>query len=111
MLDAGKVRGLAYLANERNPVFPNIPTFKEATGSSFTLDAWGGVGAPKGLPNDVNEKLVQAIKRVYDSNEFKDVMMKAGKGITYKGPKEFFEFLAEMDKNYGNVMKAVGIAK
>jgi len=111
MLDAGKVRGLAYLDKQRNPVFPNIPTFKEAVGSSFILDAWGGIGAPKALPNDVRDKLVQAIKRVYDSAEFKDVMMKAGKGITYKGPKEFEEFLAEMDKNYGNVMKAVGLAK
>jgi tripartite-type tricarboxylate transporter receptor subunit TctC len=111
MLDAGRVRGLAYLGEARNPGFSNIPTFKESVGSNFMIEAWGGIGAPKGLPNDIKAKLSLAVKRVYDSNEFKDIMGKAGKGITYKGPDEFAAFLAEMDQNFGKVMKAVELAK
>jgi len=111
MYDAGKIRGLAYFAKERNPVFPNIPTFKEVFGKDYLLDSWGGVAAPKGLPDEIKEKLAQAIKRAFYSDEFRDTMARMGRTTSYKGPQEFFEFMAAMDQEFGKTMKAVGIAK
>ena len=55
MLDAGKARSLAVMSPQRNGVFPNVPTLKEATGSDWTIAAWRGIAAPKGLPKDVAE--------------------------------------------------------
>ena len=38
------------MAEKRNPLFPNIPTLKEQTGIDWTMAAWRGIVAPKGLP-------------------------------------------------------------
>ena len=58
----------------RSALYPNVPTLKEATGSDWTMAAWRGIAAPKGMPADVREKLVAALKKVYDSKEYTDFM-------------------------------------
>jgi len=42
LIDAGKVKSLAVMAEERNPVFPDVPTLKEE-GVDWTLGAWRGI--------------------------------------------------------------------
>ncbi len=51
------VRVLALMADERSPKFPDIPTFEELTGKKATYVSARGLGAPKGLPDEVLAKL------------------------------------------------------
>ena len=53
IVEAGKARALAIMANERNPVFAGVPTLKEAAGVDYSVGAWRGIAAPKGLPADI----------------------------------------------------------
>ena len=57
---------------QRNPAFPDVPTLKEATGISWTIGAWRGFAGPKGLPQEVTDKLVPALAKVYESKEYKE---------------------------------------
>jgi len=111
LIDAGRVKSLAIMAKERSPTFPNVPTLKEATGIDWTMAAWRGIVAPKGAPQEVTDKLVPALKKVYDSAEFKDFMNQRGFGMIYAPKDEFKAFMAESNDSLGSVMKAVGIAK
>ena len=70
-------------------LYPNVPTLKAATGSDWKLGAWRGIAAPKGLPADVSDKLVAAIKKVAASKEYTDFMSSRGFGVVYLGPDEF----------------------
>ena len=63
LIDAGRVRSLAIMADERNPLFPDVPTLKEATGSSWTIGAWRGMVAPKGMPEEVVTEAVRRARR------------------------------------------------
>src|SRR6476660_6074309 len=72
IIEAGKARSLAIMAPARNPIFKDVPTLKEAMGIDYATGAWRGIGAPKNLPPEVATKLTAALKKVYDSAEFKD---------------------------------------
>jgi tripartite-type tricarboxylate transporter receptor subunit TctC len=111
LIDAGRVKSLAIMAERRNPLFPNIPTLKEQTGIDWTMAAWRGIVAPKGLPQDISQKLTTALKEVYDSAEFKDFMNQRGFGTIYASGEQFGNFMAESNDSLGKVMKAVGIAR
>jgi tripartite-type tricarboxylate transporter receptor subunit TctC len=111
LIEAGKVKSLAIMDTQRNPIFPNVPTLKEAIGSDWTLGAWRGIVAPKGLSKEAADKLVPALKKVYDSKEYQDFMSSRGYGVIYKGPQDFEAFMAASNEDLGRVMKAVGIAK
>ena len=111
LIDAGKVKSLAIMADAPAGLYPNVPTLKAATGSDWKLGAWRGIAAPKGLPNDVRDKLVAAIRKIAASKEYTEFMASRGFGVVYLGPDEFGRFMAKSDADLGATMKAVGIAK
>jgi tripartite-type tricarboxylate transporter receptor subunit TctC len=111
MISAGKVKSLAVLSDKRNPAFPDVPTLKEEIGSDYSLGAWRGIVAPKGLPKAVAHKLEAALKKVYNSDEFKQFMNKRGLGMKWRDAKDFKAYLAKNNEMFGKIMKKVGLAK
>jgi tripartite-type tricarboxylate transporter receptor subunit TctC len=111
LIDAGRVKSLAVMAPARNPAFADVPTLEEATGLKWTIGAWRGFAGPKGLPQEVVDRLVPALARVYESKDFKDFMAQRGFGTIYLAPAEFERFMAERDASLGEVMKGLGLAK
>ncbi len=111
LIEAGKVKSLAVMAGSRSALFPNVPTLKEATGSDWATGAWRGIAAPKGLPAPVVAKLEAALKKAYDSKEYKDFMAQRGFGTIWGNGAEFASFMAKADGDMKAVMTAVGIAK
>lgn len=111
LIDAGKVRSLAVMDAKPAALYPNVPTLKAATGSDWTLAAWRGIVAPKGLPKDVSDRLLAALEKVHKSAEFNDFMKQRGFGVTWMPPVEFAAFMEKSSNDLGAVMKAVGIVK
>ena len=111
LIDAGKVKSLAVMSDKRAALYPNVPTLKEAAGSSWTMAAWRGIAAPKGVPPEVRDKLVAGIKKIAASKEYNDFMTQRGFGVIYEGPDDFAKFMAKADADLGATMKAVGIVK
>ena len=67
--------------------------------------------APKGLPAAVAAKLEAAMKKAYDSKDYKDFMAQRGFGMLWGNSGEFARFMAMGDSDMLAVMTAVGIAK
>lgn len=111
LIDAKKVRPLCTITKDRIKIWPDVPTLKEATGSDWILNSWSGIAAPGAISPEMKKNLADAVKKVWETKEFQETMIKAGKQPSYLGPDEFKAFLAQMDENYGKVMKSVGLAK
>src|SRR5690606_1028349 len=111
LIDAGKVKSLAIMADKPPALYPDLPTLEQATGSKWKTAAWRGIVAPKGLPQPIADKLVAAMEKINKSAEYKEFMSGRGLGIEWGGPKEFMAFMEKSDADFGAVMKAVGIAK
>lgn len=111
MIDAGRVRPLATMSKERQPLFPDVPTLKEAVDSDWTLSVWRAVVAPKGLPADVSTRLSAAIEKAYNSEEYKKFMTDRGFGMRWAAGAEATRIVADDDATFGEIMKKAGLAK
>jgi tripartite-type tricarboxylate transporter receptor subunit TctC len=111
MIDAGRAKSLAIMSGARNPIFKDIPTLNETLGINYSVGAWRGIAAPKGLPADISAKLVAALKKAYDSKEYQDFMAGRGFGVKWADPAGFASFMEAGDKAMGSAMKAAGLAK
>lgn len=110
LIDAGRVKSLAIMSDTRADLFPDVPTLKEALGSDWTIGAWRGIVAPKGLPDDVTAKLAEAMEKVYNSSDYQEFMKNQGYGVRWASGQDFADFMKQSNENLGEVMKAVGIA-
>lgn len=111
LIEAGKVKSLAVMDAQPSALFPKVPTLKQAVNSQWVSGAWRGIAAPKGLPPEVEARLVAAVKKAWDSTEFRDFMTSRGFGMRYAPPGEFAEFMRKDDAELGALMKVVGLAK
>ena len=75
MSEAGKVRAIASVTEQRIPDLPNVPTFREA-GLNLVYDSWFGILAPAGTPKDVIAKLNADIVAILKTPEV-DAKIKA----------------------------------
>ena len=110
LIEAGKVRPLAHMADKRDPAFKDVPTLKEL-GINWTMGAWRGIAAPKGTPAAIVATLEKALAKVVKSKEYNDFMNAGPFGILWSPAAEFGKFMAEQDATMGVLMKEAGVAK
>lgn len=111
LIDAGKVRSLAVFDDKPSSLYPDVPTAKQAIGTDWKMGPWRGIGAPRNLPPAVESRLQAAVKKAYDSQEYKDFMADRGFGMRWGGPAEFAELMSATDRQMGTVMQAVGLSR
>jgi len=111
LIDAGKVKSLAVMGSSAPARYPYLPTLKAALRSDWKVAAWRGMAAPRGLPKDVETRLVAAVKAAYDSMEYKQYMTNRGFGLVYLPPAQFTAFMEKSSNDLGATMKALGIVR
>ena len=111
MIDSGKVRALAIMDANPPALYPNVPTLQKELGTNWAMAAWRVIAAPKGIPADVQKALGGALKKVYDSKEYKDFMAGRGFGVVWADADGAAKFMAKSDADMGATLKAVGLAK
>ena len=107
---AGNVKILGVMSHERDKQFPNVPTFKEQ-GVDVQFFTWRGLALPKGVPAANKAKIVDAYKKAFDTQTFKDFAAKASLNLAYQDSAEFAKFLDQNYKDVEAVMKSLGLAK
>jgi len=111
MIDAGKARPLAIMDAKPSSLYPKIPTLKQELGSDWQIAAWRVIAAPKGIPADAQKTITTALKKVYDSKDYKEFMASRGFGVIWADPAEAAKFMAKSDADLGAAMKAAGVVK
>ena len=105
---AGKLRILVMPSNERNPVFPDVPTAKEL-GYDAVLDLFRGLSVPKGTPDAVKAKLADAMATAAKSDAFMALAAKNGFTVAPMGYQEFTAYLAVEDVKVKDIFKQAGL--
>jgi tripartite-type tricarboxylate transporter receptor subunit TctC len=107
---AGKLRVLAMLGDKRDPVFPDIPTAKEA-GYPVALEMWRGIAVPAGTPKAVVAKLQDAIKQAVELESFKEAGKTMGFVPAYLPSQDFATLIANDDQRLAQLMDDLGLKK
>ncbi len=94
-VEAGKLRLLATWGEQRTPRFKDAPTLKEL-GYQVVVDAPNGIGAPRGLPPDVEKKLRDALRFAVASDEFKAVADRIDAPVMYLDGPDYLKYVQVM---------------
>lgn len=89
------VRILAVMNDERHPDAKDVPTVDEAIGEDVVFGGWGGIYAPKGLPDDVKSTLEAAVKEAVESDTYQKFQKDAGNLVVYRDSAEWTTFVDE----------------
>jgi len=76
-IQAGKLRPLAISSLKRFPGLPDVPTMQER-GYEVDMGVKKYIFAPKGLPADVRNYLVENLTKTIQDEEFKNTMIRMG---------------------------------
>lgn len=66
-LASGRLQALALTSARRSPLFPDIPTMKEAGGPEMDAGTWYALWAPAGTPSAIVERLRAEVRRAVAS--------------------------------------------
>ena len=72
---------------------------------------WRGFAAPKGLPKEIATQYETAIKKIWNSAEFKEFMNRRGFDMIYLDSAGFAEFMKADKEDNGKALKSLGLAK
>ncbi|WP_149540820.1 Bug family tripartite tricarboxylate transporter substrate binding protein [Siccirubricoccus phaeus] len=71
MIDAGRVRAIAYLGRTRNPLLPEVPTAAEQGMPELVIESWQGFVAPAATPVEVLDRLEASLQHAVDHADVK----------------------------------------
>lgn len=77
-LKSGKIKALAVTSAKRASLLPDVPTVAESGYPGFEMISWIAVVAPRGLPQDVKDRLDKALSAALTSGDTQDKMKAAG---------------------------------
>ncbi|MCW5261133.1 tripartite tricarboxylate transporter substrate binding protein [Verminephrobacter eiseniae] len=108
-VNTGQYRALAVLSAERQPLLPQVPTFKELGYPQIVGDAWYAVFAPAGTPKPVLDKLGAAIRKITGSARFGEAMRKVGNQAQTGTPEQLREMTLQQSRRWGDLIRQHGI--
>ena len=98
-IKSGQLKALAITSGKRSPVLPDVPTLAEAGVKDIEVTHWVGLFAPGETPNDIADRLNQAVNQVLSDPEVKERLASSGAEITPMSAEQFAKFLqSETDK-------------
>lgn len=97
--EEGRITILGQMSRSRHPVAPDLPTFRES-GFDIIMGAMRGIAAPRGLPDDVRQVLVDAITAAAADPEFQAKAKATYQPLRILGPDAFADELTAMDRDY-----------
>jgi len=105
---AGKLRAVAVTTATRSEALPDIPTVGEFV-VGYEASSWNGIGAPKGTPAEVINKLNKEINTALADTEMKARFADLGRTVLPGSPADFGKLIADETEKWGKVIRAANI--
>ena len=106
----GKLRALAVAMDQRHPLLPDVPTFKEL-GVDWIDGAYRGIGMPKSSTAEQRKRMSDLWAALNNDPEMKELAAKSGFELVNIGVDQMDGFMKERVKIYTDGAKRMGLAK
>jgi tripartite-type tricarboxylate transporter receptor subunit TctC len=109
-IKAGKMRALAVTGNVPLPSLPGLLTTSKIKGfEKLNANSWFAVYAPVGTPKAVIDKLSNEIKKIMQTEEFKNKAESQGAYAVYMNPQELDSYTKKEFQDWGKFVKEAKI--
>jgi tripartite-type tricarboxylate transporter receptor subunit TctC len=105
---AGKLRALAVTGATRSSALPDVPTVGDFV-PGFEAYIWHGIGAPKGTPAEIIDKLNKELNAVLADPKIKVRFADVGGTPIGGTPADFGKLIADEIVKWGKVIRAANI--
>ena len=105
---SAQLHALAVTTAQRSPQLPEVPTLSEFV-PGYEAEAWLGLGAPRGTPQDVIDKLNKEIATALADVQLKARLTELGAAALVTSPAEFGQLIARDVEKWGKVVRAANI--
>ena len=102
------VRMLAVAMEERHPLFPDVPTFKEL-GFDMVGGAYRGIALPNSADAETTKKWSDMIGQINADPEFQQKMLDGGFALLDVGADQMADFMAARSEEYLSDAKEAGL--
>jgi len=109
-VQAKKIRILAVCGEKRDPLFADVPTFREV-GYDVVMMTYFTIGGPKGLPSEILSSLHDAFKKSIETPLFIKAMEGRGFVVTYEGPQDLKKRALRDYESIGKLTESLKKAK
>jgi tripartite-type tricarboxylate transporter receptor subunit TctC len=107
-IKAGTVRALAVTNASRTQLLPDLPPIGEFV-PGYEGVGWQGVGAPRGTPADIIDKLNGAINAGLAEPKYKTRLNDMGAEIFTGSPADFGKFVVDYTEKWAKIIRAAGV--
>jgi tripartite-type tricarboxylate transporter receptor subunit TctC len=97
---SGLLRPLAVSMPQRIPQLPDVPTVKELGYGNYDENTWLGLGAPKGLPTDVRQRLESVLSKTESDPEYQQQLAGMGAISVNMIGASYGEFLQKQNQQF-----------
>ena len=105
---AGKLRALAVTTATRSEALPDVPTVGDFV-PGYEASGWFGIGAPKGTPTEIVDKLNKEINAGLADPKIKARLADLGGTVLAGSPADFGKLIADETEKWGKVIRAANI--
>ena len=106
----GKVRGLAVAMEQRHPLLPDVPTFREL-GVDWVDGAYRGIGVPKSTPPEARKRLAELWAALNQDPEMKELAARNGLELVQVGAEQMPAFMQEKTRLYTESAQRLGLGR
>jgi tripartite-type tricarboxylate transporter receptor subunit TctC len=107
-IKGGRIKALMVSGDKRSSVFPDVPSAAEVGLPDYTVTTWYGLWAPKGTPADLQERIVDEVRKAILSDELKAIWANQGAEFPNQSQQQFGAFVNGEIKRWSSVVKASG---
>ncbi len=108
-IQSGALKAIAVTSPERNPILPNVPTFKEAGMPGYAVTSWYGLSFPAGTPPAIVQKTNKAMIELLARDSVRDQVLKLGALVRSSTPDELKTHIAGEISKWQGVREKAGI--
>jgi tripartite-type tricarboxylate transporter receptor subunit TctC len=107
-IKTGKLRALAVTTSMRAKALPDIPAVGDYV-PDYEASGWYGVGAPRGTPAEIIDKLNKEINVALADPKIKAQLADLGGTVFHGSPADFGKLIAVETEKWGKVVKFAGL--
>ncbi|QUI23187.1 tripartite tricarboxylate transporter substrate binding protein [Vallitalea pronyensis] len=93
-IEAGEIKVLTVLADDRLDALPDLKTFTES-GYDFSIYTWRGLAIPKDTDHQIKEYLLERLTKAAKDEQFISLLKELNLHYDYRPQEAFLEFIQE----------------
>lgn len=109
-IQAGTIRPLGAMSEERSPLLPDVPTMREAGYPTVLGGLWFGLSGPAGIPQDIVDRLSAGLAGLGKDDGFAAKLHATGVLVTLLPPDGYSKFIRSEISRYRKIAHDAAIS-